>query len=421
MQNSGRRDVAEGVESANSRNEASQHQQIQKLMRLTGSIFEQRGYAGIVEVSWVFGMYQAASKSLYCSRLNPNNCLLLHRYQEKASLIFDRCDSAVAPWASQSGDEQPNCAVDLLDNEDSRSAGLLKQLLRRLETRARKWGQEDVPDDLSTIINCRDPLLGAVGSIGFSFFGVLGWSVSVSISIYASRLNRWRKRIERSWPLAQEAPRWRAVFNAISSPDGHVAGNDLRAAMTARSEIRDAADGVHRSSLRAAWHLADITRDGRLNFEEFVLFIHLVSRARAANKNVATLGTSADDAGVKAIPLYLPKKLVPPSRRKQVSCGSDATPIPSAERHSGRVDRGHARDSRNTLMCTSDIPGRTAPDSALFEPVDVSIAGPDDCKVRSDDDGCFDRSINRGDGYLNALENLDDGHSKLNEENSFEV
>lgn len=351
---------------------------------------------------------------------NPTICLL-HRYQEKASLIFDRCDSAVAPWAGQSGDDQLICVADLLESEDSRSAALLKQLLRRLESRARKWSQEDVPDDLSNIVNCRDPLLGAVGSIGFSFFGVLGWSVSVSVSIYASRLNRWRKRVESSWPLAREAPRWLSVFHAISSPDGHVAGNDLRAAITAHSDIRDAAAGVNRTSLRDAWHLADITRDGRLNFEEFVLFIHLVSRARAANASVATSAVSAKNAGVKALPLHLPKQLVPPSRRKQVTCGTDATPNTVERHHLGPVDCGQARDRGNTLMCGNDVPGETASDAPFFEPVVSGTPRQDHHIFRSDDDGFGNQSHNLSDRYFSAPESPDDGGSVLNPDNSFEV
>ncbi|KAJ8607368.1 hypothetical protein CTAYLR_010770 [Chrysophaeum taylorii] len=282
--------VAGGDMDSESRKDQSQQQQVQKLMKLAGSLFEERGYAGTIEVSWMFGVYQ-----------------------EKAALNFLRGDTESAPW-DETEDDEPICVNDLLEKDASRAGGLMRQMLRRLEDRAKTW-TGDVPDNLAGIASSHDPLLGAVGSIGFSLFGVVGWSISISISVYSSRLRRWRQRVDRSWALAHDAPRWRPLFEAISSPAGLVSGAAVLEAMTTRDELRDAVAGVARVHLRDAWHLADVTRDGSLDFEEFVLFLHLISWARAAPSQNGQ-GMAAGNNNNKALPLYLPANLVPPAARK---------------------------------------------------------------------------------------------------------
>lgn len=256
-----------------SSDQASQQQLVQKLMRLAGSLYEQRGYAGTVSVSWMCGVYE-----------------------ERCTLNFERVDSELAPWI----DEE---VQDLLERDSSRAGSLLRQLLKRLEGRAKAWGGE-VPDDLSDLSTSKDPLLGAQGSIGFSLFGMVGWQISVSIAVYASRLRRWRQRVDRCWPLLVDVPRWRPVFDALQV-DGLLSGVQLRNAMASHDDLRFLAE-VPRTDLRDAWHLADVSRDGSLDLDEFVLFLHLVSWARAAKNNNNKTG----------LPLYLPSNLIPPSARK---------------------------------------------------------------------------------------------------------
>ncbi|KAJ8601655.1 hypothetical protein CTAYLR_010658 [Chrysophaeum taylorii] len=187
-------------------------------------------------------------------------------------------------------------------------------MLRRLEDRAKTW-TGDVPDNLAGIASSHDPLLGAVGSIGFSLFGVVGWSISISISVYSSRLRRWRQRVDRSWALAHDAPRWRPLFEAISSPAGLVSG-------AARPRGDD--DGATNSATPDAWHLADVTRDGSLDFEEFVLFLHLISWARAAPSQNGQ-GMAAGNNNNKALPL---PPISPPTSRLLDSAPTSSPPKP---------------------------------------------------------------------------------------------
>lgn len=269
-----------------SSDQASQQQLVQKLMRLAGSLYEQRGYAGTVSVSWMCGVYE-----------------------ERCTLNFERVDSEIAPWI----DEE---VQDLLERDSSRAGSLLRQLLKRLEGRAKAWGGE-VPDDLSELSTSKDPLLGAQGSIGFSLFGVVGWQISVSIAVYASRLRRWRQRVDRCWPLTVDVPRWRPVFDALQV-DGLLSGAQLRNAMATHADLRFLAE-VPRTDLRDAWHLADVSKDGALDLDEFVLFLHLVSWARAAKNHNKT-----------GLPLYLPSNLIPPSARKPKAHPDDSPPSESS-------------------------------------------------------------------------------------------
>lgn len=213
-------------------------------------------------------------------------------YQEEASLIFERSESFLPPWRQ----EEYVFVRDVLEKETSRSASLLGQLLRRLEDRSASWGDrcEDDDDDLTEIASSRDPLLGATGSIGFSFFG-LGWNVSVSTSVYRSRLERWRRRTARSWPLASKVARWRPLFDAIADDDGLLSGKALVEAT--RNELKEEVRGGDLKDLRDAWNLADARGDGALDFDEFLLFVHLVND------------------WAKPLPPSLPSHYVPPSAR----------------------------------------------------------------------------------------------------------
>mmetsp|Transcript_12126 Transcript_12126/g.16398 ORF Transcript_12126/g.16398 Transcript_12126/m.16398 type:complete len:368 (-) Transcript_12126:63-1166(-) len=280
----------------NSENRGSQESEklkhVQKLMKMAAVVYEARGYAGTIQVEMQLGVFT-----------------------ETSSLNIDRTSTNKPPWSPCHKMFGVSVINEALEDDTSRSASLLRQLVRRLEERARGWndphflgtGNIGCDDDLSYIPASRDPLLGATGSIGFSLFGLMGWQVSVSISVYASRLLRWRQRADLVWPLTTEAPSRLDAFRALSSDQDHIPGTRMRALLQLNdhgneiSFLRTALSEMDEKQLRQAWHLADVTRDGALNFQEFVLFVHLVEWHRNS---------------LAPLPHHLPPELVPPNARR---------------------------------------------------------------------------------------------------------
>ncbi|KAH8048203.1 hypothetical protein JL722_12606 [Aureococcus anophagefferens] len=205
---------------------------IQKLMRLAVEVFEHRRYLGTVEMSWMFGIYQ-----------------------ESATIWIDEAGAGGGP--------------DPLLDDTSNAAKTLRQLIARMEARAKRWDDPFFAEKPS-----RDTRLGATGTIGFNIFGIVGWQVSVTCSIYASTLRRYAASRSR-WPLVESLERYRPFFLAIAA-DGYVDGAALRRALRRAGA---AAAGRAAATLRDAWHLADHDNDGKLDLEEYVLFIHLVTMA----------------------------------------------------------------------------------------------------------------------------------------------
>ena len=236
------------------RKEFEQQKIQQKLMRLAVEIFEQRRYLGTIEVSWMFGIYQ------------------------ESALI----------WVDEEGD---GGGPDPLLNDDSSAAKTLRQLIARMETRAKNWDDPFFREKSS-----RDPRLGATGTIGINLFGIVGWQVSVTCSIYASTLLRYMREKD-EWPLGDQVERYAPSFNAIAS-GGFVDGAALRGALEAKAQTLPAAlASAPREALRDAWHLADYGKDGKLDMEEYALFLHLIELAPGG------------------LPRDLPEALVPPSAR----------------------------------------------------------------------------------------------------------
>lgn len=238
---------------------------IQKLMRLAVEVFEHRRYLGTVEVSWMFGIYQ-----------------------ESATIWIDEAGAGGGP--------------DPLLGDTSNAAKTLRQLIARMEARAKRWDDPFFAEKPS-----RDTRLGATGTIGFNIFGIVGWQVSVTCSIYASTLRRYAASRSR-WPLVGSLERYRPFFLAIAA-DGYVDGAALRGALeTGGARLPPPLAEAPRATLRDAWHLADHDNDGKLDLEEYVLFIHLVTMARGG------------------LPRALPENLVPPRARE-----ARAPPTPPRE------------------------------------------------------------------------------------------
>ena len=261
-----------------------QQQQIQRLMRLAGGLYEQRGYAGCVEVEWMVGLYTQTS-----------------------TLMFDRGSTELPPWER---DEEVFVVEDLLEGDRSRLGACLRQLLTLLEERAQSWieveeRKDEETDDLRGLKASSDPLLGATGTLGFSFFGMVGFQVSVRASVYASRLRRWTRRRDLSWPLAPDLFKWKALY-VLYSQEG-ISGDALKKASANDDDLSRLLKGLDNESLTHCWHLADLEKKGRLELQEFVLFTHLAARAKAGD-----------------LPRYLPPSLVPPTARRRPG-GQDTT------------------------------------------------------------------------------------------------
>ena len=256
--------------------------QVQALMRLAGELYEQRGYAGTITVEWMVGVYTQTS-----------------------ALHFERYATTKPPW----GSEEDYIIDDVLEKDSTRLGTSLRQLVKLLEDRALTWTEDDyfllghhrVPDELTGIPASRDPLLGATGTIGLSFFGIIGLSVSISATVYASRLRRWRQRVDMAWPLAGDIPRWRPVYDDLGGP---VTGAALKAALNGIG-----LGALTTSHLTHCWHLADVSKDGLLDLDEFVLFMHLATWAQSSS-----------------LPPELPLQLVPPRQRRRKTTTTDEEP-----------------------------------------------------------------------------------------------
>jgi hypothetical protein len=96
---------------------------------------------------------------------------------------------------------------------------------------------------------------------------------------------------DEEWSLIEFAKRYQPAFQAASK-DGFLAGSS---AITVLS-----ASGTSKANLRKIWDLADIDKDGQLDFNEFVVAMYLVDSVKAG----------------QPVPVQLDYEMIPPEKRR---------------------------------------------------------------------------------------------------------
>ena len=78
------------------------------------------------------------------------------------------------------------------------------------------------------------------------------------------------------WELVGQMASWKDTFDGLKPIDGKLSGGQAKAFLMA--------SGLPGKQLHTIWELSDIDSDGSLDFEEFVLTMHLIEQAKAGNE-----------------------------------------------------------------------------------------------------------------------------------------
>ena len=135
-------------------------------------LYRARGYTGNVSVSGQFGIYgEKLSKWITESQT------------EKPSV--DRYLHVVSGGSGASKVDDGIVDSLRIETEDSRTARLIRTLIRRMEKRASEWKTEGYED-----IN---PEIGSEGTLGLTIPVInVGWTITVSLTVNAKALLHWQ-------------------------------------------------------------------------------------------------------------------------------------------------------------------------------------------------------------------------------------